>query len=252
MRLAGGTVVTAHDWDVAAAAVLRRGRKLADDAPDEDSLGRTWPDHGRGTRRFRRLVLRNAPLGGRAVPRRPHPAGGSTPDGTSARCSPTLTPRRPRRRRWRTWRTARPRCGSPSAGTAPRQPISAGRWRGSSSKWPRSLSVQSARPPILRRPGHWPDVFGARGVPANPGSSSGRRPDRPGPPRPASAAGNCADIGEIASLASSLGVRAVVADGTAAHESGAGDAAELGYALAVGRRVSARDGSRRGCRSTMH
>ena len=35
VRLAGDHVVTAHDWDVAAAAVLRRGRKLADDAPDE-------------------------------------------------------------------------------------------------------------------------------------------------------------------------------------------------------------------------
>src|SRR6478609_4388300 len=35
VRLAGGNVATAHDWDVAAAAVLRRGRRLAQDAPDE-------------------------------------------------------------------------------------------------------------------------------------------------------------------------------------------------------------------------
>ena len=43
-----------------------------------------------------------------------------------------------------------------------------------------------------------------------------------------------AAVGEISSLASGLGVRALVVDGTAAHRVGAGDAGELGYAMAVG------------------
>lgn len=41
-------------------------------------------------------------------------------------------------------------------------------------------------------------------------------------------------VGEGAALAADLGVRALVVDGTAAHDAGAGDAGELGYALAVG------------------
>ena len=39
---------------------------------------------------------------------------------------------------------------------------------------------------------------------------------------------------EVASLASGVGVRALTIDGSAAHEAGAGDVAELGYSLAVG------------------
>lgn len=42
------------------------------------------------------------------------------------------------------------------------------------------------------------------------------------------------DIGEIAALATALGVRGFVVDGSAAHEAGAGDAAEIGYVLATG------------------
>ena len=65
-----------------------------------------------------------------------------------------------------------------------------------------------------------------------------RRPDRPGGSRVARSARTgprCSPaIRRIGELATGLGVRALVVDGTAAHEAGAGDAAELGYALAVG------------------
>jgi methylmalonyl-CoA mutase len=42
------------------------------------------------------------------------------------------------------------------------------------------------------------------------------------------------DLAEICSVAQDLGVRALVVDGTAGHEAGAGDAGEIGYVLAVG------------------
>ncbi len=41
-------------------------------------------------------------------------------------------------------------------------------------------------------------------------------------------------IGDVAGLATGLGVRGFVVDGTVAHDRGAGDAAELGYVLAAG------------------
>ena len=67
---------------------------------------------------------------------------------------------------------------------------------------------------------------------ANPGSSLGADPI--GRALRTGAPADLTEVSEIAALATSLGVRAVVADGTAAHDAGAGDAAELGYALAVG------------------
>ena len=42
------------------------------------------------------------------------------------------------------------------------------------------------------------------------------------------------DLAGIAALAADLGVRAIVVDGSVAHEAGAGDAAEIGYVLAAG------------------
>lgn len=47
-------------------------------------------------------------------------------------------------------------------------------------------------------------------------------------------AADLASIGEIAHRATSLGIGALVVDGTAAHDIGAGDVQELGWALAVG------------------
>ncbi len=43
-----------------------------------------------------------------------------------------------------------------------------------------------------------------------------------------------ASVADVASLATDLGIRALVVDGTVAHRAGAGDAQELGYTLAVG------------------
>ena len=50
-------------------------------------------------------------------------------------------------------------------------------------------------------------------------------------------------IADIVPLAHGLGVRAMVVDGTAAHAAGAGDAAELGYTLAVGAEYLRRPGA---------
>jgi methylmalonyl-CoA mutase len=42
------------------------------------------------------------------------------------------------------------------------------------------------------------------------------------------------DLPEVLTVAADLGVRAIVVDGTIAHDAGAGDAAEIGYTLAAG------------------
>jgi methylmalonyl-CoA mutase len=231
VRLAGGTVVTAHDWDVAAAAVLRRGRKLADDAPDEEA----WD------------TLAATTVEGLVIP----PLG--TPE-RAARRSAVLAPAAPAGRVDTGW-DIRSLLTEPDPEAAAAAAL-ADLENGATSLWvtvgasgtapvdlgraldgvfvemaPIAISAVGATTD-LEAARALADVFGARGVPANPGSSLGADPIgrtvRGGVPAAT------VDIGQIAALASSLGVRAVVADGTVAHESGAGDAAELGYAIAVG------------------
>jgi methylmalonyl-CoA mutase len=230
VRLAGGNVVTAHDWDVAAAAVLRRGRKLADDAPDEDA----WD------------TLAGTTVEGLVIP----PLG--TPERAAAR---SRTPLTPSPGRVDTGWDIRSLLTDPDPEVAAASAL-ADLENGATSLWvtvggngtaPADLAraldgVFVEMAPIVINPAGsttdleaaraLADVFTARGVPANPGSSLGADPI--GRAIRTNAPTATVDIPEIASLATSLGIRAAVVDGTAAHESGAGDAAELGYALAVG------------------
>ncbi len=80
------------------------------------------------------------------------------------------------------------------------------------------------------------DVLQRRGLRPARGGSLGADPVgrllRTGSPSPGSAIG--AVIGDVASLATDLATRALVADGTTAHVRGAGDAAEIGFVLATG------------------
>ncbi len=73
-------------------------------------------------------------------------------------------------------------------------------------------------------------VLRARGIAPAPGTNLGADPI----PRAGRGTDLTAEVIDIASLATDLGVRAMVVDGTAAHNAGAGDVAELGYSLAAG------------------
>ena len=88
----------------------------------------------------------------------------------------------------------------------------------------RTTEVQAAQ--------HLSDVLRGRDLRGAPGTSLGGDPLGPmlltGSARPAGDA-----IRELAVRATDLGIGALVADGTAAHQHGAGDAAEIGYALAA-------------------
>ena len=163
MRLAGGTVVTAHDWDVAAAAVLRRGRKLADDAPDEDAWD-AWPGPPSRVSSFRRWALRNAPprrsralasrrtrragrhrVGHPLTAHRSGPRGGrSVGAGGPGKRRDVVVGHRGRERH-RTRRSGQ------------------GAGRGVRRNGPDRHQCQPARPQTLRRPGHW-RTFSPRAV----------------------------------------------------------------------------------------
>jgi len=82
------------------------------------------------------------------------------------------------------------------------------------------------------------DLFLARGVTPDPGGNLGADPIgrglRTGGPTIGGPADLAEDVREIATMATTLGIRALVVDGTAAHRAGAGDAQELGYTLAGG------------------
>ncbi len=81
------------------------------------------------------------------------------------------------------------------------------------------------------------ELFRARGVRPDPGSCLGVDPVgravRTGETSSAAANLDIA-VADIVPLAQGLGVRAMVVDGSAAHRAGAGDAAEVGFTLAVG------------------
>ena len=82
------------------------------------------------------------------------------------------------------------------------------------------------------------DLLDARGVSPDPGACLGADPVGRSVRAQRMVPGGRADmvtaIGEISSLATTAGTRALTVDGTSAHDAGAGDAAELGYSLAVG------------------
>ncbi|MTD14209.1 methylmalonyl-CoA mutase [Nakamurella sp. YIM 132087] len=79
------------------------------------------------------------------------------------------------------------------------------------------------------------DLAAAKGVTLHPASGLGADPIghavRAGATAPE--ATESAELAEIAELAAGLGITAFVVDGSAAHDAGAGDAAELGWALAA-------------------
>jgi methylmalonyl-CoA mutase len=231
VRLAGDHVVTAHDWDVAAAAVLRRGRKLADDAPDEaawDALAGTTveglviPPLGTPERAARRAaVLAPAANAGRVDTGWDIRSLLTDPDPEAAASSALADLENGATSLWVT-------VGGP--GTAPAD----------LSRALDGVFVEMA-PIVISAAGATThldaaralaDVLAVREVQANPGSSLGADPI--GRALRTGAPADLTEVGEIAALATGLGVRALVADGTAAHHAGAGDAAELGYALAVG------------------
>ena len=74
------------------------------------------------------------------------------------------------------------------------------------------------------------EVLRNRGVAPAPGTNLGVDPLA----RAGRGQDQAAELAEIATLATDLGVRAIVVDGTVAHDAGAGDVAELGYTLAAG------------------
>ena len=83
------------------------------------------------------------------------------------------------------------------------------------------------------------DLLRARGLTPAPGTNLGADPigrvvRRAVSSESTAAAGVAAAVTDIAELATDLGTRALVVDGTVAHDAGSGDAAELGFGLAVG------------------
>ena len=238
MRLAGDLVATAAEWQRAAAGVLRKAGRLADDAPDDAA----WTKLARST--VEGLVI--PPLG------TPEKSAGYLAD-------PSADPNRAGRAIVRAesgW-DIRSQITDPDPASAASSAID-DLENGATSLWltiggagtdPTELGAALAgvlldiAPVVIRAAGEVTDLQAAqafadllelRGVSPDSGSNLGADPTgravRGGP----SARLGFAGIGPIAALAGDLGVRALVVDGTAAHEAGAGDSGELGYALAVG------------------
>jgi methylmalonyl-CoA mutase len=225
-------------WSAAAAGVLRKARRLPADAPDALAWGRlarttveglTIPPLG--------TAARAAGLAATGVPGfPPYTRGSRAADGTG----------------WdvRTWVTE----PDPSAASAV---ILGDLENGATSIWLTvggsgtslaDLSMALAgvhlemAPVVLEPAGQVADLAAATAFHAlcvdpdvrpDPASSFGTDPVgraiRGGP-----STADVAELSEIASLAGDLGIRATVVDGTVAHEAGAGDTGEIGYALAVG------------------
>ena len=244
VRLAGGTAATAHDWDVAAAAVLRKARRLTDDAPVEAA----WDTLARKT--VEGIVI--PPLG--------------TPDRVGRRavpgpeCNPDTRAGRAIIRAESGW-DIRSAVAHPDPAVAAASAID-DLENGATSLWvtvggPGTAPADLARaldgvlldiaPVSISAAGQVTDLQAARalidlldgrGISADSGVCLGADPvgravraERTFPDGPTNVV---AAIGGISSLASTAGVRALTVDGTSAHDAGAGDAAELGYTLAVG------------------
>ena len=234
--LAHGLDPSLEEWEKATAVVLRKSRRLAEDAPDSDvwSVLSTTTLDGISVTPLGTAELVE-PRAGSAGPGSVHPriapqptssTGGTTAPGSpilmlSAR-QPTSPP---------TWRTASTRCGSRSAPAARRSTL-----------WPRSLNRSSSISPLCV---------------STPRTSRSRRPRHSRPscaPRPSSLhpartlgvdpiGASLRGVGSTRPRRSSAGpprsrktsARApITVDATAAHDAGASDAQELAYSLAAG------------------
>ena len=244
VRLAGGTAVTAHDWDGAAAAVLRRAGRLAKDAPVEsawDTLARTTveglvipplgtPDRlaGRGGPVFDTAAIFDV---GSAMAR--SESGWdirsqlTDPDPVTAAAAAVADLENGATSLWLT-------VGGP--GTAPADV--AGALDGVFLEMAPIVVTAAGAVTDRQAAGSLADLFLARGVTPDPGGNLGADPIgrglRTGGPTIGGPADLAEDVREIATMATTLGIRALVVDGTAAHGAGAGDAQELGYTLAAG------------------
>ncbi len=242
MRLAGAMPVSEQDWAAAAAVVLRKSGKLGEDAnPEEawDALAVTTVEG---------LVV--PPLG---TAERLAAAGGPVP-------APAAAVPAGRGDDVRVGWDIRPLIADPDPEQASAAAL-ADLENGATSLWVTIGAGATAEgdldaaltgvflemvPIVVSARGHTTDaqvavelaeLFRVRGVRPDPGTCLGADPvGRAVRGGQVSAAPADLDIAlaDIVPLATGLGVRAMVADGTAAHAAGAGDAAEIGFSLAVG------------------
>lgn len=238
VRLAGDLVATATDWQLAAAGVLRKAGRLTQDAPDDAAWSKLTRTTVEG--------LPIPPLGTpeRSAEHRPNASADVNRAGRAIARSESG------------W-DIRSQITDPDSVSAARSAID-DLENGATSLWltiggegtdPAELDsalegvLLDIAPLILRPAGDVTDLQAAqalselldtRGVAPDSGSNLGADPIgravRGGP----SAQAGFAGIRSISEIACNLGVRGLVVDGTAAHEAGAGDSGELGYALAVG------------------
>ena len=237
VRLASGAAVTEQDWDRAAAAVLRRAGRLAADGPDASAwniLARSTvegvriPPLGTPAKFEVRHVL---PTTSNAVAQRSESGWDirsliADPDSTRAAADAVTDLENGATSLWL-------RVGD--SGTAPADleralqgvflqlaPVTI-----SASGAVSDLEAAGALARVFEHGESAPDPRGCLSTdPVARVVRSGR------PPGDGIGMGDA--VAEVASLASGVGVRALTIDGSAAHEAGAGDGAELGYSLAVG------------------
>jgi methylmalonyl-CoA mutase len=239
--LAAGDAATSQDWNAAAAAVLRKARRLAVDAPDADA----WE------------VLAGSTVEGVHVP--PLGTRDRLADRGGALVAGQTMTGEVLARAESGW-DIRSLLADPDPDTANAAAV-ADLENGATSLWltvggagtalsrlPRLLDgvFLEIAPVVLRATDEVTDIRAAlalieladrRGVEPDAGSNFGADPigratRTTAPDLDRSAM--FAEIRELGELATGLGVRALVVDGTMAHEAGAGDAGELGYVLAVG------------------
>ena len=244
VRLVGGTAATAHDWDVAAAAVLRKARRLTDDAPVEaawDTLARKTvegivipplgtpdrsrhgaapgPECNRDTRAARAIIRAESGWDIRSVVANPDPAAAAASAIDDLENGATSL-----------WVTIG------GSGSAP--PDLARALDGVLLDIAPVVITAAGNVTDLQAAQALIDLLDARGVSPDPGASLGADPVGRAVRAQRTFSDGRADllraIGDISALATTAGIRALTVDATAAHDAGAGDAAELGYSLAVG------------------
>ncbi len=242
MRLAGATRVSEQDWEAAASAVLRKAGRLGEEAGPGaawDALavttveGLVVPPLGTAERLARR--------GGPVAPVAPAvPAGRGDDVRVGWDIRPLLHDPDPAQA------SASARTDLENGGTSLWVAV------GGAGTAPGDLDAALAGvflemvPIVVTAHGHVTDaqaavelaeLFHHRGVKPDPGSCLGVDPvGRAVRTGQTSAAPADLDIAlaDIVPLATGLGVRALVVDGTAAHRAGAGDAAEVAFSLAAG------------------
>jgi methylmalonyl-CoA mutase len=244
VRLASGAAATAHDWDVAAAAVLRKARRLTDDDPVEAA----WATLARKT--VEGIII--PPLG---TPDRARHGAAPGPE-----CNPDTRAGRAIIRAESGWdiRSLIANSDPAEAAASALEDLE----NGATSLWvtvggpgsaPADLALAldgvllDLAPVVITAAGTVTDLqagralidlLDTRGVSPDAGASLGADPVgravRAQRTFPDGRTELVATIGDISSLATTAGIRALTVDGTSAHDAGAGDAAELGFSLAVG------------------